>query len=184
MISLPFQANCHRLRCDRALPACSNCRCRPEIEACLYTHRGAEAGGAGSRTALLYRPAGEYSVTNASTPNDRGTESSESLQTKITRLEKTIDRLICGRGDVEPQTSTASYNSSAYHTVQDHLRTTHGLLEATQPFNFSLPTSSAAATSPITSATAGNALWATLLDEVCAIVGSFSLTDTPRGHSP
>ena len=181
MISLPPQANSPRLRCDRALPACSNCRCRPEIEACIYTHRGAEDGGAGPKKTVVNGQAAEWPAKTGSIQANHGTELSESLHAKIVRLEKTINRLMGGRADVDPQTKAVPSNPAS-DTVQAYLQSTHGFLEATQPVNFSLRTSSPAAPSPTTSVTAGEALWVTLLDQVCAVVGSFGRVCTSRGH--
>ena len=118
----------NRLRCDRTLPACSNCRSRPDVNSCEYVSSN--------------RP----SVTPSNT-----TTAPENLDIKLERLESLILGFT-GLQAVPDNTTPATTSFEGAHENNE-----------CAPINLT-PPSSGADNPPVPPA--GNALWATLMDEV------------------
>jgi hypothetical protein len=139
-----------RLRCDRKLPACSNCLSRPEVDCCEYS----TAQGSTKAPAIRNEPpdiAVSESIDDEAPPAHSG-----SLQSKLERLEGIIQKFMGESQAAGPDKGHQSAHSGLAADV-DHCR------QREMVNNESEVESSH---SPQFMSRAGETLWATLLSEV------------------
>lgn len=154
-----------RLRCDRALPACSNCRCRPEVLFCDYASAsGYSWGSTDSSNATVYQD-GKRNTTKDNTGNATQSASVQALQSKVEQLERMIQLLTTAR----PTTPSPAMSISEDAPVRHEACLTDGTQvepATARPVAMPVPISSLASSSPATTSVTGEALWATLMSEV------------------
>jgi hypothetical protein len=151
-----------RLRCDRSLPTCSNCLCRPEVGACIYSFPASQDGASvpvraettqRSRTQDFVRAEGDN--VHESPPD----ASSQTLQEQVNRLEKVLQQITASSTAAHPELT----GSRTLH-IQDalqHLNNKGILRTGVTRMATETPNSS-----PIASSDAGEALWVTLLSDL------------------
>jgi hypothetical protein len=146
-----------RLRCDRKLPACSNCLSRPEVDCCEYS----TAQGGTKAPAIHTEPgdiAASESIDDEAPPGNKHDRQPGSLQSKLERLEGIIQKFM---GESQTVRSDEGYQSALSGLAAE---VDNGRRRGTVNNESEVESSH----SPQFMSRAGETLWATLLSEVCS----------------